>query len=272
MSARTGTTTGYFVASDGQAYENFMGRWSSRLAPLFLDFAGIKAGDQVLDVGCGTGVMTHAAASRGTIAVGFDMSDQYLVYARAHRSHQNARYEQGDARKLPYPDNSFDAAISSLAIDVVPYAEEIVAEMRRVVRPSGIVASVLHEYRSAFAPTFMLLDIAAVLDLGAKTLRDYMLSHPLVWPDGQASLWRTLGLTDIQEAPLVVSYDYISFDDYWGTWLAGQGRVGSYVLGLSEDARAVLREHVRDAYLGGRPDGSRSFSVIHRGVRGVIPV
>ena len=192
-------------------------------------------------------------------------------YARANRSHQNAHYKQGDARKLPYPDNSFDAAISTLAIDVVPYAEEIVAEMSRVVRPGGILASALHEYRSAFAPTFILLDIAAVLDQEGKTLRDYMLPHPLVWPGGQASLWRMLGLADVREAPLVVSYDYISFDDYSGTWLAGQGRVGSYVVGLSEDARATLREHVRDAYLGGRPDGPRSFSVIHRGVWGINP-
>jgi ubiquinone/menaquinone biosynthesis C-methylase UbiE len=157
-----------------------MGRWSSRLAPLFMEFAGIKAGDQVLDVGCGTGVMTQAAAQLGANAVGFDMSEQYLTYARAHRPHQNARYEQGDARKLPYPDSTFDAAISTLAIDVVPYAEEIVAEMRRVVKPGGILASALHEYRSALAPSFMLLDIAAVLDQKRKTLRDYMLSHPLI--------------------------------------------------------------------------------------------
>src|SRR5690349_39162 len=102
MSGETGTTTGYFVATDGQGYEHFMGRWSSRLAPLFLEFAGIKVDDQILDVGCGTGVMTQAAALLGANAVGFDMSEQYLTYARAHRSHQNARYEQGDARKLPY--------------------------------------------------------------------------------------------------------------------------------------------------------------------------
>src|SRR5262249_27077862 len=139
-------------------------------------------------------------------------------------------------------------------IDVVPYAEEIVTEMRRVVRPGGVIASALHEYR-AVAPLFMLLDIASVLDEGGKKLRAYMLSHPLVWPDGQASLWRKLGLTDVWEAPLVVSYDYTSFDEYWGTWLAGQGRVGSYVITLAEAVRATLREHVRDGYLGGRPDG-----------------
>jgi SAM-dependent methyltransferase len=263
--------TGYFVATDGAAYENFMGRWSSRLAPLFLEFAGIKAGDRVLDVGCGTGVMTHGAAMLGANAVGFDMSEQYLDYARIHRSHPNARYDQGDARSLPYPDSSFDVAVSTLAIDVVPYAEEIVTEMRRIVRSGGIIASALHEYRSAFAPSFMLLDIASVLDERGRALRDYMLSHPLVWPDGQASLWRKLNLSDVREAPLVVSYDYTSFDDYWETWLAGQGRVGSYVISLSEDARVMLREHVRGAYLGGRPDGPRSFSVIHRAVRGIVP-
>ena len=51
-----------------------------------------------------------------------------------------------------------------------------------------------------------------------------MLSHPLVWPDGQASLWRKLGLTDVWEAPLVVSYDYTSFDEYGGRgWLGKEG-------------------------------------------------
>ena len=215
--------------------------------------------------------MTHAAAILGANTVGFDMSEQYLEYARTHRSHPKAQYQQGDARKLPYKDRSFDAAISTLAIDVVPYAEEIVNEMRRVVRLGGVIASALHEYRSAFAPSFMLLDIASVLDEGGRTLRAYMLSHPLVWPDGQASLWRKLGLIDVREAPLVVAYDYTSFDDYWGTWLAGQGRVGSYVVALDDAARATLREHVREAYLGGRPDGPRSFSVIHRGVRGIVP-
>jgi ubiquinone/menaquinone biosynthesis C-methylase UbiE len=205
MSGGTRAATGYFVATGGDAYENFMGHWSSRLAPLFLEFTSVKAGDRMLDVGCGTGVRTHTAAVVGANTVGFDMSKQYPEYARTHRSHPNAPYDQGDARALPYRDLSFDVAISTLAIDVVPYAEEAGTEMRRVVRPGGVIASALHEYCSAFAPWFMLLDIASVLDEGGKKLRAYMLSHPLVWPDGQASLWRKLGLTDVREAPLVVS-------------------------------------------------------------------
>ncbi len=57
-----------FSESDG--YERFMGRWSRRLAPLFVDFAGVDAGDDVLDVGCGTGALTLAAAAVPSVRCG----------------------------------------------------------------------------------------------------------------------------------------------------------------------------------------------------------
>ena len=51
-----------FLATDPDVYEHFMGRWSARLADPFIEFAGIKPGSTVLDVGCGTGTMTLASA------------------------------------------------------------------------------------------------------------------------------------------------------------------------------------------------------------------
>jgi len=92
-----------FLATDAQAYEHFMVRWSQRLAAPFLDFAGVKAGDRVLDVGCGTGVITAAAlAERGCTVVGLDASEPYLEGARRDRSHPNIVYEFGDARRMTY--------------------------------------------------------------------------------------------------------------------------------------------------------------------------
>jgi SAM-dependent methyltransferase len=78
-----------FLARDPEQYEHFMGRWSRRLAGPFLDFSGIGGGDRVLDVGCGTGVLTAALAERGSKAVGIDGSEAYLASARRNRPHPN---------------------------------------------------------------------------------------------------------------------------------------------------------------------------------------
>ena len=82
-------STPLFLATDAPAYEQFMARWSRRLAGPFLDFAGIKGGNRVLDVGCGTGVITAALAERGCTVVGLDASEPYLEGARRDRSHPN---------------------------------------------------------------------------------------------------------------------------------------------------------------------------------------
>ena len=59
-----------------EAYEELMGRWSRQLAPLFVEFAGVRDGDDVLDVGCGTGSLsaTLAKVSRASKIVGIDRS------------------------------------------------------------------------------------------------------------------------------------------------------------------------------------------------------
>jgi len=125
-------STPLFLATDAQAYEHFMARWSRRLAGPFLDFVGIKGGNRVLDVGCGTGVITAALAERGCTVVGLDASEPYLEGARRDRSHPNIVYELGDARRMSYADASFDACVSALAIDVIPEVDQVVREMRRV--------------------------------------------------------------------------------------------------------------------------------------------
>src|SRR5262252_2977266 len=94
--------TPLFLATDARAYEHFMARWSRRLAGPFLDFAGIKGGIRVLDVGCGTGVITAALAERGCTVVGLDASEPYLEGARHVRSHPNIVYELGPPARHIY--------------------------------------------------------------------------------------------------------------------------------------------------------------------------
>src|SRR5712671_7417130 len=233
-----------FVTNDPAGYELFMGRWTSRLAGPFLAFAGISSGQRVLDVGCGTGVITAAVADLGATCRGLDPAEAYLEFARRQRSGPNASYELGDGHHIGHPDASFDAVVSTLALDVIPDADRVAEEMRRVTRPGGTVASAIHDFRGAFAPLFMLWDIASVLDSRAQAVRDGMLSHPLVWPEGQAKMWRAVGLKDVVEVPLVIPFEYVSFADYWATFESGQGRVGSYVMSLEEASGHELQKHV----------------------------
>ena len=117
--------------TDPDAYETFMGRWSEHLARPFLSFADIAPGGNVLDVACGTGVLTKALAEVGAHVIGIDASERYLEGARRHRSHQNIAYEHGDMRQMRFANGAFDAAVSTLALDVIPETEQMVAEMKQ---------------------------------------------------------------------------------------------------------------------------------------------
>ena len=260
-----------FAASDPDAYEHFMGRWSARLADPFLDFAGVQPGSKVLDVGCGTGTVSLSLAHRGATVVGVDASEPYLDGARHLRSHPSVTYELGDATDLPYSDASFDACVSTLVIDVIPDVDLVAAEMRRVTRPGGVVASGTFDFWGGFCVLDLVLDTGAVLDNGTRTLRAQIKARPIVWANGQADLWRQVGLIDVEEVPIVLSFDYADFEDYWSSFSTGPTRIAQHLMTLPAGLRSEIEDHVRDGYLAGLPDGPRSFAVVLRAVRGTIP-
>ena len=260
-----------FMATDPDVYEHFMGRWTQRLAGPFLDFAGVRRNDRVLDVGCGTGVISLALAERGCKTVGIDASEPYLTGARRLRPHRNVVYEFGDARRMQYPDGSFDACVSTLAIDVIPEVDQVAAEMRRVTRPGGIAACGVFDFWGGFSAQDLVYDTGSVLDEGIRALRDYMRARPLVWANGQTEIWRRIGFANVMEVPIVLSFDYVSFEDYWSSFATGPTRIAQRLQALPADLRGEIERHVRSGYLAGLSDGARSFAIIVRAVRGVVP-
>ena len=105
-----------FLASDGDGYELQMGRWSRRLAPKFIEFAGIKNTERVLDVGCGTGSLTSTLALNPDIRgiQGVDFSAPYIEHAKRNNSGSRIQFQVGDACALPFGDKEFDHTLSML--------------------------------------------------------------------------------------------------------------------------------------------------------------
>ena len=260
-----------FLATDPNVYEHFMGRWSSHLAEPFLDFAGVKSGSRVLDVGCGTGTISLALARRGAKTVGLDASESYLDGARRLRPHPGVTYVHGDARHLQYASASFDACVSTLVIDVIPEVDLVAAEMRRVTRSGGIVACGTFDFWGGNSVLDLVLDTGAVLDESIRTLRAQIKARPIVWANGQADLWRRAGLVGVVEVPIVLSFDYTSFEDYWSSFSTGPTRIAQRLTALPSGPRGEIEQHVRAGYLADLPDGPRSFAVVVRAVRGIVP-
>jgi len=106
-------------------------------------FAQVRAGESVLDVGCGTGVAAVTAARAGARVTGLDLTPQLLQEAR-----ENARIAQlpeitwteGDAEALPYPDASFDVVLSQFGHMFAPRPDVVIAQMRRVLKPGARIA------------------------------------------------------------------------------------------------------------------------------------
>ena len=128
-----------------QAYEVYMGRWSRQLAPLFVEFVGVRDGEKVLDVGCGTGSLsaTLASVTAASQIVGIDFSDSFIEYARTQITNPRVTFDVGDAQNLPYPNDSFDRAMALLVVNWIPDALKAAKEMHRVTKSSGVVATTM---------------------------------------------------------------------------------------------------------------------------------
>jgi SAM-dependent methyltransferase len=257
--------------AEGAGYERFMGRWSRRIAPSFIAFAGIENGDRVLDVGTGTGSVAAAVEARmpASEIVGIDPSAGFVAYAQKNAGSTRARFEVGDAQALKLEDASFDHALSLLVMNFIPDAGKAVAEMRRVTRPGGIVSACVWDYDAGMQMLRFFWDEAVALDpaIEAKDERHMKLSR-----QGQlGDLWRKAGLVDVKEAPVTIDQPFASFDDYWGPFTKGAGPGGAYVVSLPEERRRLLEARMRARLLGDRPDGPFTLTARAWCVRGEAP-
>lgn len=256
------------VWAAGDEYEPFVGRWSRLVAREFLAWLAAAPGARWLDVGCGTGALTGeilaAVAPAHVRAV--DPSLPFVRFARGRVGDPRAAFLVADARSLPLPTGSADAAVSALALNFVPRPEAAVAEMARAVRAGGVVAAYVWDYADGMQLLRRFWDAAVALDPAAAEL-DEARRFPLCRPAALEALFRGAGLGGVESRAIEVPTRFRDFDDYWGPFLGGQGPAPGYAMGLGEERRAALRERIRDA-LPAAADGSIALVARAWAVRG----
>lgn len=261
-----------FVARGADKYDGYMGRWSRRLAPLFLDFAGLAAGERVIEVGCGTGSLTFALAARAEIAAveAIDYEKGFVEAARARNVDPRINIQQGDACDLQFANGAFDRALSMLVLHFVSDPERAIAEMRRVVRPGGVAAATVWDNFGGMPSTRLFWDCAATIEPRAMDRRDAVTIRPMTQPGELRDAFSKMGFLDVTETMLTIRMDFVSFDDYWNPMITGQGTHAEFLASLPETTRQRIESAVRTGYLCGRSDGPRSFSSVAWAVRGMV--
>jgi ubiquinone/menaquinone biosynthesis C-methylase UbiE len=260
------------VWEKGDAYEQYLGRWSRLVARDFLDWLDPAAGQCWLDIGCGTGALSAAIIERcsPTLITGIDPSAGFLATARARIADPRARFEQGDAQALPLEGGAFDVAVSGLVLNFVGNPGAMLGEMRRVLRPGGTVALYVWDYAEKMQLMRYFWDAAADLDPSAREL-DEGVRFPICRPEALTRMLRDAGLEAVATKPIDMPTVFRDFEEYWSPFLGGQGAAPAYCMSLSDERRAALRNRLQTALpieANGRIDLiARAFAV-----RGTVPV
>ncbi len=224
-----------------EAYDGFMGRYSRLLSGQLASFAGIRAGQRVLDVGCGTGALTGELVSRlgpGAVAA-VDPSEPFVAATRAR--HPGVDVRQAPAELLPFADDAFDAALAQLVVHFMKDPVAGITEMARVTRRHGVVSACVWDHGGSQGPLRLFWEAARALDPSVddeSTLAGTREGH-------LAELFGAAGLHEIEAAALAVSLEHPTFESWWEPFTRGVGPAGAYLASLDENRRMELREACR---------------------------
>ena len=207
-------------------YDTTFARATAPFAAALLDAAGVAAGLRVLDLCCGTGVVTAAAADRGARPIGVDFSAAMLAEAR--RAHPQLQFDQADAEALPYADESFDVVVANFGVHHLPSPEQAMAEVCRVLAPGGRAA--LTTWAAPAKNTAWRLLFDAIGEHGdpdaAKTPPS---GGNLGTPGAVLRLLRDAGFTDVRGEPIRRDWQVAGMRDLLAALARGTVRTAALI-------------------------------------------
>jgi demethylmenaquinone methyltransferase/2-methoxy-6-polyprenyl-1,4-benzoquinol methylase len=163
-----------------------------------------RSGERVLDVACGTGTSSYALARAGATVVALDFSPGMIEEGR--RRHPSIEFVEGDAEKLPFGDDEFDAVTVSFGLRNVEHPKMALAEMYRVLKPGGrlVVCEFSKPPRALFRTGYaaymrFVMPVVAAVASSNKEAYGYLRESIEQWPDqGTLTQWiRGVGFTRV---------------------------------------------------------------------------
>ena len=251
---------------DGVAYERMMGVWTQLVGSKFLEWLSPEKGKSWIDVGCGNGAFTEQIVQRCSPAEvqGIDPSEAQISFATNREGARLAKFQSGDAMGIPFENNYFDVATMALVIFFVPDPVQGVSEMKRVVRPGGLVAAYAWDVLGGGVPTQAITSV----------LRSLEIKYPLP-PSVEASrmealssLWLDAGIRSVDTSVITVERTFTNFEEFWSTSI-GSPSLKPVLADLSEETIVEIQNTVRNN-LPADADGRITYSSFANAIKGIV--
>jgi SAM-dependent methyltransferase len=253
--------SGTIFSGSSDAYDRFMGRYSTPLASRFADFASVGAPQRALDVGAGTGALTDELVRRlGEESVAAaEPSPDYAAGLRTRFPGLDVR--EVPAEELPWESGSFDTALAQLVVLFLNDAARAVRELARVTRPGGVVATCMWEVEGVEMMN-ALNEVRQRLDAGGpRPSTDYRDEASL------RELFEEAAIRDVETTRIEVSVEYETVDELWEPAIRVGGPGGPAVDSFSPEQLAAGRTIFDEAL--GNPSGRFTLKGSAAAVRGI---
>ena len=260
------------VYFDGEAYERFNGRWSRINGREFIGWLSVPNNRRWLDVGCGTGALCEVILERSAPSeyVGVDVADAQLSYASSRHHNDKARFQRDDALALSFRENEFDAAVSAYVINFFPEPRQMAAEMKRVVRPSGVVAACTWDFAGNRAVAQHIATAIAARKLTALKRATGAQHADSTRPEAMEKIFRDVGLERVTTISIDTRVTFRDFNDYWVSDADFSSSFSNLINELTPEDREEFKAEVK-ALLPISADGSIHYNVSSIAVKGHVP-
>ena len=254
----------------GGPYEQYVGRWSRKVAKDFLAWLNVSPGQTWGDVGCGTGALVDAILSgfdpKSIVAI--DRSEGFVAEARRTIDDARVRFEIGDATVLPWSSRSVDVTVSGLVLNFVSDHRATVREMMRVTKSGGRVAAYVWDYARGMEMIRHFWDVAILVSPHDSQL-DQVERSPICQPEPLQALFRDLGLNEVSCRAIEIPMVFRDFAEFWNPFLGKQGAAPTYLASVDDETRARIRALLQSRLIPAA-DGTIAMTARAWAVQGVV--